>query len=185
MDYESQIRRRVTATIKTVLTMKNPSIQRLKDLYMVEHYRNLQSIPPQCRIAPKYSDKNANGLTKCIVSWLKLSGWQAERINTMGRPIDNTRVVTDCIGRKCRIGSVTWIPSGVTKGSVDISATVASRSVKIEVKIGRDRQSEAQKEYQRKVEAAGGIYIIAKTFDEFLIWYDNIIIEEARHGKGS
>ena len=150
----------------------NTSVKRLKDLYVVEHYRKLPSIPPQCRIAPKYSDNTANGLTKCIVSWLKLSGWQAERINTMGRPIDNTRVVTDCIGRKRRIGSLKWIPSGATSGSADISATVSGRSVKIEVKIGHDRQSEAQKEYQRKVEAAGGIYIIAADFESFLKWYD-------------
>ena len=162
--------------------MKNKSIQRLKDLYMVEHFRNLQSIPPQCRVAPKYNDKTANGLTKCIVSWLKMSGWQAERINVMGRPIDNTRVVTDCIGRKRRIGSVDWIPSGVTKGSADISATVSGRSIKIEVKVGRDKQSEAQKEYQRKVEAAGGIYIIATDFASFLEWYDKFI-EEVRHGN--
>lgn len=162
--------------------MKTISIQRLKDLYMVEHYRNLACIPPQCRCTPTYTDKTANGLTKCIVSWLMLSKWQAERINVMGRPIDNTRIITDCIGRKRRIGSVQWIPSGVTKGSADISATVAGRSVKIEVKIGRDRQSEAQKEYQKKIEAAGGIYLIVRTFDEFLQWYDQFIIE-ASHGR--
>ena len=149
---------------------------------MREHYKKLPNIPPQCRFAPSYSDKTANGLTKCIVSCLKLSGWQAERINTMGRPIDNTRVVTDCIGRKKRIGSVQWIPSGSTPGSADISATVAGRSVKIEVKIGADRQSEKQKEYQRKVEAAGGIYIIVRTFDEFLEWYDRFM-EEVCYGK--
>jgi hypothetical protein len=56
--------------------------------------------------------------------------------------------------------------------------------VKIEVKIGRDRQSEAQVEYQRQVEAAGGVYVIAKTFDGFLTWYDEFVkVEEASHGK--
>ena len=104
--------------------MKNQSIQRLKELYLREHYKKYPNIPPQCRFAPSFTDKTANGLTKCIITFLKLLLWQCERINTMGRPIDNTRVVTDCIGRKRRIGSVTWIPSGVTKGSADISAII-------------------------------------------------------------
>ena len=161
--------------------MKNIGIKRLKELYLVEHYKDCPNIPPQCRFAPSFTDKTANGLTKCIITFLKLLLWQCERINTMGRPIDNTRVVTDCIGRKRRIGSVTWIPSGVTKGSADISATIAGKSVKIEVKM-KDKQSEAQRKYQEDVEAAGGVYIIVRTFDEFLQWYDKFI-EEVGHGK--
>ncbi len=46
--------------------------------------------------------------------------------------------------------------------------------VAIEVKIGKDRQSDSQKEYQRKVEKAGGIYIIIGTFDEFIKHYAEI-----------
>ena len=162
------------------MTMKNTAIKRLKDLYMVEHYRKLPSIPPQCRVAPKYRDKTANNLTKCIISFLKLNQWQAERINVMGRPIDRRRIVTDCIGRKKQIGSLQFIPSGSTPGSADISATIAGRSVKIEVKVGRDRQSEAQKEYQQKVEAAGGFYYIACSLSGFLEFYDKFI-EEVHH----
>jgi hypothetical protein len=162
--------------------MKNAAIKRVKDLYSVEHYRSLQSIPPQCRCTPAYSDRTANGLTKCTLDWLRLSGWQAERINVMGRPIDRRRVVTDCIGRKRQIGSLQWIPSGSTPGSADISATVAGRSVKIEIKIGRDTQSEAQRKYQQDIEASGGVYIIAKDFEGFLKWYD-LFIEEVNHGK--
>ena len=161
--------------------MKNTSIQRLKELYLREHYKD-SNFPRQCRIAPNYSDRTANGLTKCIVDFLRLSGHQAERINTMGRPIDNTQVITDCIGKKRRIGSMQWIPSGVTKGSADVSAIIAGRSVKIEVKAGKDRQSEVQREYQRKVEAAGGIYLIATDFESFLQWYDKFI-KEVRHGS--
>lgn len=43
--------------------------------------------------------------------------------------------------------------------------------MKIEIKHGKDRQSEAQKRYQADIEMAGGIYYIAKTFDEFYQWY--------------
>jgi len=58
-----------------------------------------------------------------------------------------------------------------SKGTADISATIKGRSVKIEVKIGKDRQSEAQKQYQAKVEQSGGIYFIAKDFSAFMDFY--------------
>jgi hypothetical protein len=43
--------------------------------------------------------------------------------------------------------------------------------VKIEVKIGRDRQSVEQKAYAEAVERAGGLYVVARTFEEFIGWY--------------
>jgi hypothetical protein len=45
--------------------------------------------------------------------------------------------------------------------------------VKIEVKIGKDRQSEAQKKYQEDIERAGGVYLIARDFDSFVEWFDS------------
>jgi hypothetical protein len=65
-----------------------------------------------------------------------------------------------------------WTKGTGTPGSADISATIYGRSVKIEVKIGKDKQSVVQKQYQLMIEAAGGIYIISKTFDDFVEWYD-------------
>jgi hypothetical protein len=59
-----------------------------------------------------------------------------------------------------------------TRGTADISATIAGKSVKIEVKIGSDRQSPAQHEYQKAVEQAGGIYFIASSFEQFMDWYN-------------
>ena len=152
----------------------------LVDLYMVEHYKKYPSIPPQCRVAPKYSDKTANGLTKMVLHWLRLNEHQAERISNTGRLVDRSKVVVNCIGQVRRIGSLQWIKGTGTNGTADISATIAGRSVKIEIKAGRDRQSEAQKEYQRKVESAGGVYLIVRSFDSFLTWYDAFIssIEE-------
>jgi hypothetical protein len=47
--------------------------------------------------------------------------------------------------------------------------------VKIEVKIGKDRQSEAQKRYQENIEKAGGIYYIAKNFDDFVEFFNDFV----------
>ena len=38
----------------------------------------------------------------------------------------------------------------------------------IEVKIGRDRQSADQKEVEREITEAGGVYFIAKSYDDYL-----------------
>lgn len=119
----------------------------------------------------KHRDDTANELTRCIIDYIKYKGGQAERINTTGIPIDSRRQVKDILGRTRTIGSVQWRPSGSTVGSADISATINGRSVKIEVKIGRDRMSEAQRRYQRDIEAAGGIYYVARDFTEFVAWY--------------
>ena len=110
-------------------------------------------------------------MTKCIIDFIRFNGGQAERINTMGVPVDTRQGVTDIMGHRRTIGSTQWRPSGGTTGSADISATIRGRSVKIEVKIGHDRQSDAQRDYQASVEQAGGVYYIAQNFTEFVSWY--------------
>jgi len=123
-------------------------------------------------VKPKFRDDTANGLTKCIISFIRLHNGQAERINTMGRPVDTRQTFTDVVGRTRTIGTMKWGRSTSTRGSADISATIKGRSVKIEVKAGKDRQSQAQREYQRHVEDAGGIYYIARNFESFVVWYN-------------
>ena len=149
------------------------ALQILKELKLKDSREKHPNVPEHAVPNPKYSDNTANGLTKCIIDFLMLSGYQAERINTMGRPIDNRKQVTDVLGRVKTIGSMTWGKSTARKGSADISATIKGKSVKIEVKIGKDKQSDFQKEYQKEVEWAGGIYIIAKSFQDFYDWYLN------------
>lgn len=111
-----------------------------------------------------YNDKTANGLTRCIVDFIRANGGQAERINTTGMPI--IRQLPS--GRT----ETTWRKGNTTKGSADISAIIYGKSVKIEVKIGHDRQSDAQKRYEQAVTSAGGYYFIAKNFDDFVEWYN-------------
>lgn len=120
----------------------------------------------------KYSDTTANGLTKCIIDFIEYMNGQAERINCMGRTVDQRRVKYDVVGRPRVIGEVKYIPTTMTKGTADISATIRGRSVKIEVKAGKDRMSDAQKEYQKHIESAGGIYFVARTFEQFYTWYN-------------
>lgn len=153
------------------MTKENKKI--LSDLFDKDiraRYPNFPYPPPA-----KYTDKTANGLTKCIIDFLNFMEHQAERISSMGRVIDNSKMVTDVVGITRKIGSTKYIPPTTTKGTADISATIFGKSVKIEVKIGKDRQSADQKRYQQMVTKSGGVYFIAKNFDDFITEYKRIV----------
>lgn len=153
---------------------KSAAISLLKKL-AYDNFRIIHpTFPVHCIAIPKYNDNTTNGLTKCIIDFIELSGGQAERINSTGRFIDNRKTFVDVIGRKRSIGTAKWIKPNTTNGSSDISATIQGRAVKIEVKCkatGDRYQSTAQKSYQQAIEAAGGVYIIATDFQTFYEWY--------------
>lgn len=148
-----------------------PAIKILKELFIKDSEKRFPSVPDFARVAPAFNDKTANGLTKCIIHFLQLSGNQAERVNCVGRVIDRRKTYVDVIGCNKTIGSIQYIPTTGQRGTADISATIKGQSVKIEVKIGKDRQSEHQKQYQQSIEASGGIYFIARNFQQFYDWY--------------
>lgn len=105
-----------------------------------------------------YTDKTANGLTAAIedfINYLPGGCGEATRTNTMGTP----RVVN---------GEVRWTKSNTRKGVADIRGTYNGKALNIEVKIGRDEQSEAQIKEMHRIRKAGGIYWVAKTFPDFL-----------------
>lgn len=151
--------------------------KRLKILLEKVEREKHPSYPEHLTIATKkYDVRKANGLTQAVIAVIRCAGYQAERINTTGRQIDNRKEFIDVVGIRRTVGSLTWIPGTGTKGSADISATIKGRSVKIEIKIGRDRQSQAQLDYQADVERAGGIYVIIKTLEDFFQWFDNFLL---------
>ena len=116
---------------------RKPQAVRELERMALDHFRRDHPNFPEYAIPPQsYRDNTANGLTKCIVDYIRYNGGQAERVATIGMP-------------EQRGGRIVWRKSNTTKGSADISATIAGRSVKIEVKIGLDHQSEAQRRYRR------------------------------------
>lgn len=128
----------------------------------------------------KYNLSTSNGLTRAVIAWIEAHGQRAIRVSSAGRYIDESMVVTDYVGFEKRIGSGTWVPSTTKRGAADISCTIYGKSVEIEIKIGRDTQSQDQKKYQQITERAGGTYLIIKTFEQFLQWWD----ETMEHAYG-
>ena len=140
-----------------------------------ERLRAVSSMPAHCIPKPKFSDSSANNLTKSIIKYIELMGYQAERISNTGRYIDNKKLVKNIQGQTKQIGSGQYIPGTGTNGTADISATIKGKSIKIEVKYGKDRQSDAQKEYQQAIERSGGVYFIAKDFESFYNFFQTIL----------
>lgn len=151
---------------------KSNAVKELESLYMTDHRLRYPSMPDYARTCKKYEDRSANGLTRCAIDYIRLTGGMAERVNCTGRYIDNSQVFEDVLGRKRSIGTGQWLPTSGMKGTADISAVIQGRAVKIEIKI-KDRQSEDQKRYQEAIEQAGGIYLIIRSFQEFYDWYQS------------
>jgi hypothetical protein len=155
--------------------MNKENKQRLIDLETAHLKEKYPSMPEFALAKTKWSDSSANALTKAVTSFINLSGYQAERINTTGMWRQGAKLK---VGEGIRQMPGKWTKGTGTKGSADISATINGRSVKIEIKYGKDRQSDDQIKYQEMIEKAGGIYIIVKNFDDFIQWFDLFISKD-------
>jgi len=153
---------------------KSAAVKALEALADADAARRYPSIAREHLAPRKYCDRDANGLTKCVIDFIRLTGGMAERINCTGRYVDRSQTFEDVTGRVRTIGTGQWLPTSGVKGTADISAVIQGRAVKVEIKI-RDRQSEDQKKYQEATERAGGIYLIVRSFAEFYDWYNEFI----------
>jgi len=111
--------------------------------------------------ARKTKQSPANLLTDQVIRYIKSRGGAAYRINTTGN-------YNNQLGK--------WIMSGVKKGLPDIIGILHGRFIGIEIKIGRDKQSEDQKQRQKEIEATGGLYLIVRNFKEFENEFVNSLI---------
>jgi len=123
---------------------------------------------------PKFPDvTTANGLTQFVVNYLDWSGCYGNRINTMGRVIKAGRDIQTINGT---IKAKTVMIKGSTKkGTADVQAVINGRSLALEIKVGKDRMSEAQLKQQQAVQNAGGYYYVIRDVDTFLATYDKFM----------
>ena len=136
---------------------KPGSVKQLEIEYFEYKYRN-SSIPVQCRFKRSFRDDTANGLAGCIEAWAKIHGAFFQRQNSQGQYDSRLKK---------------WRKSGTTKGIADVQVTFKGKTFNMEIKVGKDRQSEVQKEVERKIKAAGGHYAIIRCFDDFILEIDS------------
>jgi hypothetical protein len=151
-------------------------IQALKNLIIEDQKRKYPNLPEHAHSVNTFQTaKPEKREKKRIELFLNLSGHYARIIENRGQRLDNRQVVTDVIGQRKIIGSVSWIGSGMKKGIADLIAHINGQAVHIEVKRvykkGKDRQSPDQKKEQEQVESIGIQYWIVSGFDEFYYRY--------------
>lgn len=140
--------------------MNNVALQELEKMHLQEQMQKYPNYPKAYFITPKFNVKTANGLTSAITRWIDLKGGYASRINSGG-------VYDQKLGTHRH---------GTTKrGFSDIHGVYSGLALYVEVKIGYDKQSEYQKEFQKSVTKAGGKYFIAKDFESFVYWWKTVV----------
>lgn len=125
-----------------------------------------------------------NGLRRAIINYMVWSGHHLEATNTMGRPIQKFAPKFNLLS-----GKVENIPTGIEwqKGSGIVGSSDAKGHLKhpnhkfaiplyVEIKYGKDKQSDEQIKYEDAINSTGGIYLIAKNIDQFFNDYDNLLL---------
>jgi len=158
---------------------KREAFKQLKNLFTIDQIKRFPNVPDNARFTPVYSDRKTNSLTKCVIDYIRLSGYFVERSGNEGRVIDNRKTVTDCIGRTKTIGSIQRIKSSGTNGTSDLKMIVRGLFIALEIKCAatHDRQRPEQRSYQLQVEQSGGIYYIVTDFVSFYEWFNTFIRE--------
>lgn len=142
----------------------------LKELALALSNKLHGNVPPHCRPIKKFSDSSANELTKAILAYAKLKDFFAERQSSEGRYRPGEEV-TNVLGQKRQMKGQ-WLP-GQGKGKADIKALIKGRLIEIEVKHGRDKLRPDQIKYKEQIERSGGVYIVVKTWEDFIFQIKN------------
>lgn len=97
--------------------------------------------------------ESANTITRYVMAYLSLRGHEPMRNNTTG--------VYDPYRKRFRTGPRS------ARGSGDVLCCIRGNWLEIEVKAGPDVQSEFQLEREKRIKAAGGMYFVVRSRDEF------------------
>ena len=130
------------------------------------------TIPDFAMPVARYKDDTANALTRAIIRFLELKGHACWRQSSEGRYRPGESI-TDVLGR-IREMKGQWLP-GQNNGASDVACVIDGRFCAIEVKVGRDRQRPHQHSYQNRIQESGGLYFIARTFEDFYNWYTQTV----------
>lgn len=144
------------------MTLKD--LQAEYKIYLREKHPN---VPAHALPHKVFEDRTANGLTNAIKTFCDIRGVLCDRRGNEGRFRPGATVI-DVIGR-ARVMKGKYLP-GQNNGQSDLEITLKGKRHCVEVKIGRDTQSDAQKEFEAKVKRAGGVYVIVRDWAQF---YEN------------
>lgn len=148
------------------------ALDRLKQRYDEWFKWRYPNVPDYAKTYPTYISKTTttNGLTRAVVEYIKLMGWDAKLQPNQGRYVKGKKTYTDSVGFARTIGSDGYIPGVNRKGIADITSFVDGVNLEIEIKNEKtkDRMSEAQVIEQQRNELFGPSrrYVVYRNFDE-------------------
>lgn len=129
----------------------------LDQMHFEYHHVKHPNFPAEYIPKRKKGKTPANQLTSDVIQHIDMSGGWATRVNTSGRVLNGK-----------------YIPGTTKNGTPDIIGCIKGKFVGIEIKIGRDKQSEAQRKVEADIQRAKGLYIIVHNLDEWFNYYNKI-----------
>lgn len=136
------------------------TLSELADLVHAAKCAKFPNVPAKAVPRRTFNDTTANGLTAAILAFLTLQpGCMAYRANSAA--------VYDQRKKTYRAGTI-------TRGTADIMATVQGQTWAIEVKAGNDRMSAHQQRFKQCIEAAGGLYMVVRSFADFMATWSQL-----------
>lgn len=145
------------------------TLQQLTDAIHQAKFKDMPNCEARKDLFPTrpFTEKGANELTRSIEAFIRYTGNYADRINNTG--IYDTKL------KKFR-------KSNTRRGIADIMASKRVEhqgkffaiTVAIEIKYGNDKLSEFQLRMKDDIEKAGGIYLVARTWNQFIIDWNKI-----------
>ena len=151
--------------IATVMPRKNAhfkntlsnALQQLAALKRANSLKRYPVVTGYARLKERYDDTTANGLTKCIIDFIRFFSGFAKRIQSLGQYYNGS-----------------WAYGRARRGTANIQAVYNDQHLSIEIKVGRDRMSDAQKQMRREMECFRGMYVVARSFQGFFDWFTSI-----------
>ena len=108
-------------------------------------------------VKPDHHENASGAIEQCIQVYInRIAGCTAWKVDVKG----TKRKVK---GKKEEV----WTKTTSTSGVSDIHALIRGRYLAVEVKFGKDVQSDDQKEFEANVNKAGGTYFLAKSYTHF------------------
>lgn len=107
--------------------------------------------------ADSFSDKDANALTQAVIRWCELHTPFASRMQSTGQ---------------YRADLQRFVPSQQRAGMPDVYTVILGRAVHIEIKRGKDRLSDVQKNCIDDLLKSGAAVFVARDFQTFHDWFN-------------
>lgn len=134
---------------------------------LLRQHEKYPNMPLHALYVKPFKDTTANELTRSIEAFIRMTGNYADRIN-------NTGIYDTKTGRWRKGGTRKGIADIMAAKQIDVDGRKFAITVAIEVKIGKDRMSPEQERVKGEIEKAGGRYIIARNWDQFINEWETI-----------